>query len=95
MAAAEQRHEQLFNDGLLADDHFAQLGLHVVIGLLESFDSGEFFGGQIRCLRLRDPDLRLHESSSKNTPGSTSTAGGVPCVLYEVGPSDNTGPLTV
>src|SRR5205823_5235328 len=56
---AEERDEQLFDDGFLPDDHLAQLSLEVVVTLLEFLDRGEFVGGEVGGLRLDDPDLRL------------------------------------
>ncbi len=58
MAFTEERDEQLFDHGFLADDDLAQLGFHGVIALLELFDGGQFFGGQIRGLGLNDSYLR-------------------------------------
>ena len=60
MAAAEQGDQQFLDDLLLADDHLAQLGPHVVIALLELLDRGEFFGGQVGGLRLHQTDLLIH-----------------------------------
>ena len=65
--SAEERDEQFFDDRFLADDDFAQLGAHIVIGALELLDRGHFVCGQVGRLRLNQANLFAHVSPAVKT----------------------------
>ena len=76
VAPAEESDEQFLDDGVLADDHFAQFAFEFLVPALEFFDGGKLLGRKITRLGFNDPDLLSHFLYSCTTKPTTVTGPG-------------------